>query len=206
MLAEGSRYLAPIRDVVWAAHAGDDYRKQNVGYRTAPAPINPFHEQVWQHEMAADNNGEVPVALVNDALGLGFEVTTRKDQFPCMYQWQNFQSAHYALGIEPSTNHVLGQGAARERGEMIWLEHGDERRYDTRFRILTSADEIAASEARIRRHSRILCWFVSPECNTATPSPKRPRNLPQSWGVRTISGTSTSTCLPADTTDWAARR
>jgi hypothetical protein len=110
VLAEGSRYLAPIREVVWAAHAGGDYRRQNVGYRTAPAPTNPFHEQVWQHEMAADANGEVPVALVNDALGLGFEVTTRKDQFPCMYQWQNFQSAHYALGIEPSTNHVLGQG------------------------------------------------------------------------------------------------
>ena len=38
VLAEGSRYLAPIADVVWAAHAGDDYRKQGVGYRTMPAP------------------------------------------------------------------------------------------------------------------------------------------------------------------------
>ena len=62
--------------------------RQNVGYRTMAAPINPFHEQVWQHEMTPDASGEVPVALVNDALGFGFEVTTRKDQFPCMYQWQ----------------------------------------------------------------------------------------------------------------------
>ncbi|MDP3523935.1 MAG: DUF4432 family protein, partial [Hoeflea sp.] len=64
-------------------------------------------------------------------------------------QWQNFQSAHYAIGIEPSTNHVLGQKAARDRGEMIWLEHGEERSYDSRFRVLTNAAEIAASEARI---------------------------------------------------------
>jgi hypothetical protein len=149
VLAEGSRYLAPIRDVVWAAHAGEDYRRQDVGYRTMPAPKVNFHEQVWQHEMAADSEGEVPVALVNDALGIGFEVVTRKDQFPCLYEWQNLQAGHYALGIEPSTNHVTGHGPARERGELIWLEHGEERRYDSTFRILPDHAAIAAAEQRI---------------------------------------------------------
>ncbi len=149
VLAEGSRYLAPVRDVVWAAHAGDDYTKQSVGYRTLPAPQMQFHEQVWQHEMSADANGEVPVALVNDRLGIGFEVVTRKDQFPCMYEWQNLQAGQYALGIEPATNHVLGHGAARDRGELIWLEHGEERRYDSTFRVLGDVADIAASEARI---------------------------------------------------------
>ncbi|GAB1584459.1 aldose 1-epimerase family protein [Phyllobacterium phragmitis] len=149
VLAEGSRYLAPIRDVVWAAHAGENYLKQNVGYRLVPAPQMRFHEQVWQHEMGADGDGEVPVALVNDRLGIGFEVVTRKDQFPCMYEWQNFQAGQYALGIEPSTNHVQGHGAARERGELIWLEHGEERRYDTTMRVLPDLAAIAASERRI---------------------------------------------------------
>jgi hypothetical protein len=149
VLSEGSRYLAPIRDVVWAAHAGVDYQKQSVGYRTMPSPQISFHEQVWQHEMAADANGEVSVALVNDKLAIGFQVTTRKDQFPCMYEWQNLQAGQYALGIEPSTNHVLGHGAARQRGELIWLEHGQERRYDTKLRILGDAAAIAASEGQI---------------------------------------------------------
>ncbi|MBL0372785.1 aldose 1-epimerase family protein [Rhizobium sp. KVB221] len=150
VLAEGSRYIAPIRDVVWAAHAGADYKKQDVGYRTMPAPQKNFHEQVWQHEMGADSNGEVPVALVNEDLGIGFEVITRKDQFPCMYEWQNLQAGQYALGLEPSSNHVLGKDYARDKGELIWLEHGDERRYDTTFRILASKDEIASEEKRIR--------------------------------------------------------
>ena len=154
VLAAGSRYLAPIRDVVWAGHAGADYRKQQVGYRTLPGPQHNFHEQVWQHEMGVDALGEVPVALVNDRLGLGLEVTTRKDQFPCQYEWQNLQQGQYALGIEPSTNHVLGNKAARERGEMIWLAHGDERRYDTVFRVLDGATAIAASEARISAIAR----------------------------------------------------
>ncbi len=149
VLAEGSRYLAPIADVVWALHDGEDYRKQGVGYRTMQGPHHAFHEQVWQHEMAADGNGLVPVALVNDEFGIGFEVVTHKSQFPCMYEWQNLQAGQYALGLEPSTDHVLGHAAAEERKELTWLEHGDERNYDTLFRILTNAEEIAAAQSRI---------------------------------------------------------
>ncbi|MER8751503.1 aldose 1-epimerase family protein [Mesorhizobium sp. M1050] len=149
LLDEGARYLAPIRDVVWAGHDGERYEAQKVGYRTVPAPRLGFSEQVWQHDMAADGNGEVPVAVVNDRLGLGFEVVTRKDQLPCAYEWQNFQAGQYALGIEPSTHHVLGNLAARERGEMIWLEHGEGRSYDAVFRVIDGAGAIAAAERRI---------------------------------------------------------
>ena len=149
LLDEGARYVAPIRDVVWAAHGGERYRAQGVGYRTMPAPVDGFVEQVWQHELSADDKGEVPVAVMNDRLGLGFEVVTRKDQLPCAYQWQNFQAGQYALGLEPSTHHVLGDIAARERGEMIWLEHGESRSYEARFRILDGRERIAESDARI---------------------------------------------------------
>lgn len=153
VLEDGARYLAPIRDVVWAAHA-DSYAAQGVGYRTMPGPQQDFHEQVWQHDMGADGQGRVPVALVNDRLRLGFMVTTRKDQFPCQYEWQNLQAGQYALGIEPSSHHVLGNLAARERGEMIWLRHGDERRYDTVFSVLDGVEAIAGAEAEIAAIAR----------------------------------------------------
>ena len=149
VLAAGSRYLAPITDVVWAAHE-PRYRAQGVGYRTIPGPKDSFVELVWQHEAAPDAAGEVPVSVVNDRIGLGIEVTTRKDQLPCLYEWQHFQAGGYALGIEPSTHHALGDLAARKRGEMIWLQGPQSRCYDSRFRFLDGAAEIAASEARIR--------------------------------------------------------
>jgi hypothetical protein len=148
VVAEGSRYVAPIREVLWAAHA-DSYRDQATGYRTFPAPIANFHEQVWQHEMAPDADGRVSVAIVNERLGFGFEVVTRKDQFPAMYEWQNLHAGHYAVGIEPSTNHVLGKEFARERGELIWLEHGDERRYDSVLRVLPDGEAVADAVRRI---------------------------------------------------------
>ena len=149
VLDEGARFLAPIKDVVWAAHAGEAYRRQKVGYRTLTGPQINFHEQVWQHELGADKEGRRSVAVVNDRIDMGFEVTTRSDQFPCLYEWQNFQAGQYALGIEPSTNHVLGNLAARKRNELIWLDHGDERRYESEFRVLAGKDEIAAAEKRI---------------------------------------------------------
>lgn len=149
LVDEGSRYLAPVRDVVWAAHAGEAYRAQGVGYRTLPAPRANFREQVWQHELAADADGLVPVAVANDRIGLGFEVVTRKGQFPCMYQWQNFQAGHYVMGIEPSTHHALGNTAARDRDEMIWLEHDESRSYEATFRVLDGQAEIDEAERRI---------------------------------------------------------
>ena len=150
---EGSRYLAPIRQTVWASHEAQ-YRDQGVGYRTLTGPRPHFHEQVWQHEMMADANGRVPVAIVNERFdgghGLGFLVESGKAEFPAQFEWQNLQEGQYAVGIEPSTNHVMGKPFAEERSELIWLEHGDEKRYTTRFAVLDGAESIADCERRIR--------------------------------------------------------
>ncbi|HEX4768362.1 MAG TPA: aldose 1-epimerase family protein [Lichenihabitans sp.] len=151
LLDEGSRLLAPIADVVFAAHAGEDYRGQDVGYRRMVAPQDDFREQVFEHDLTADGEDRVPYAVINDALGFGFEVEVRKSQLPTLTEWQNFQAGQYALGVEPGSNHVKGQGFARERGELIILRHGEERRYDCRFRVLDGPAAIAASEDRIRR-------------------------------------------------------
>jgi Domain of unknown function (DUF4432) len=149
IIDEGSRYLAPIREVIWALHEDQGLDAQGVGYRRCPAPMFGFAEQVWEHDMAADAAGHVPVAVVNDRIGFGIQIETRKDQLPCSYEWQNFQAGHYVVGAEPSTHHVKGNNFARERGEMIWLEAGEERHYDTSFRVLDGANEIARAEARI---------------------------------------------------------
>lgn len=149
VIAEGARYLAPVKQAIWAGHGANAYRTQNVGYRTMPAPQRNFFEQVWQHEMQADAHDKVPVAVVNDAIGLGFLVETSKSEFPCYLEWQNFQQGQYVIGVEPSTHHVLGKTFAQERDELIWLEHDEGRSYTTRMEILDGTEAIAAAEARI---------------------------------------------------------
>lgn len=154
VIDDGARLVAPIADVVWAGHAGASYRAQGVGYRRCPAPQPAFGEQVWQHELRANAQGEVPVAVMNDRLGLGFQMVTHKVQLPCAYQWQYFQSGNYAMALEPSTHHVLGDTAARDRGEMIWLQAGEGRDYALRFAVLDGAAAIAGAEAAITAIAR----------------------------------------------------
>jgi Domain of unknown function (DUF4432) len=150
LLAEGARYVAPITDVVWAAHGGADYRKQGVTYNTFAGPREGYREQVWQFEISADAKGQVPVAVVNDKLALGLLVETSKAEFPCQYQWQNCQAGMYTVGIEPSTNHILGRDYAKQKGELIWLEHGEEKNYTTKFMVLDGAKALDAAEKRVR--------------------------------------------------------
>ena len=150
VLDEGSRFLAPVADVVMASHAGEGYRRQGVGYRAMPGPRDGFTEQVWEHDLAADADGRVPYAVVNDALGFGLAVEVVKAQLPCFTEWQHFQAGAYALGIEPGTNHVPGHAFARERGELAMLKHGEERRYDLTLKVLDGAGAVAAAEGRIR--------------------------------------------------------
>jgi hypothetical protein len=156
LLSDKSRYIAPVSDVVWAAHGGKDYRKQGVTYKTFSGPHEAYREQVWQFEMAADKNGMVPVAVANDAMGYGIVIETSKKEFPCQMQWQNFQAGMYTVGIEPLTNHVLGKAYAKDKSELIWLEHGEERSYTTRFSVLDGASDIASAEKRIRAIARDL--------------------------------------------------
>ena len=107
--------------------------------------------------------------MVNDRIGLGIEATTQKEQFPCAYQWQYYQSGAYVMGIEPSTHHVLGNQAARDRGEMIWLGPQEARQYQTRFTVLDGAAQIAKCETAIRANA------AQPYGDFPTPSGQFPR-------------------------------
>jgi hypothetical protein len=162
LLDTGTRFLAPIEHTLWASHA-DVLAGQSTSYRSVPAPTPDFREQVWQHDLRADAQGRVPMAVVNDALGFGVEIETHKAQLPCAIQWQNFRSGNYVMGIEPATHHVKGNLFARERGEMIWLNAQDSRSYDTRITVLNTPDQIATSEARISA--------ICPQPDTDYPTP-----------------------------------
>jgi len=57
----------------------------------------------------------------------------------------------YALAMEPSTNRDAGRADARERGELRWLEPGEQRRYDLEIGALAGAAAIDSFAARVSR-------------------------------------------------------
>ena len=144
---EGTEFVAPIASTLWAS---DSTTQQGVSYRTLPEPQQGFVEQVYEHEIVPDAEGRNHVALLAPDKTIGVEVSWTAAGMPHFFEWQNLRNGQYAVGLEPSTHHVDGDGAARDDGSMIWLEHGDSRSYDTTIRVLEGAAEVDAARAGIR--------------------------------------------------------
>jgi len=136
LLEEGARFEAPIARTSWAS---DSVAAQGASHLVLGAPQSGFVEQVYAHDLTADSSGLVRARLVNDRLGLAFELEYDQSQFPSFFQWLHLREGAYAVGFEPSTHAVGGEQAARDDGTMIWLAAGESRTYSTTFRILDAA-------------------------------------------------------------------
>jgi hypothetical protein len=150
LLDDGAELLVPSRAIVHAMH--QDLRAQGTGYRIQGPPRPDFREQVYEHDLVAGADGMAPAALINPKLGTGgFGIRLDYDRaaLPCLIEWQCLQSGLYALGMEPSTNHVQGRVFAEQRGELAIMEHGEVRCYRTRLSVLDGAEAIAAARRAI---------------------------------------------------------
>jgi Domain of unknown function (DUF4432) len=101
-------------------------------------------------------------ALINPALGFGIRLDYDRAVLPCLIEWQCLQSGLYVLGIEPSTNHVLGRKFAEERGELMFLDYGEARSYRTRLSVLDGTAAIAAARLDIEALHPPLADFAAP--------------------------------------------
>ncbi len=144
---EGTEFVAPIAQHLWAS---DSTTQQGVTYRTLPEPIRGFVEQVYEHELVAGPDGRHRVALLRADGALGVEVSWDASGMPNFFEWLNLREGQYGVGLEPSTHHVGGDGAARDDGSMTWLEHGESREYRTTIRVLEGERETAAVRDAIR--------------------------------------------------------
>jgi Domain of unknown function (DUF4432) len=162
LLDEGAELLVPSRAIVHAVHG--DLHAQGVGHRLQGPPKADFSEQVYQHDVVAGPEGMTAAALINPALRGGFGIRLDYDRaaLPCLIEWQCLQSGLYVLGIEPSTNHVLGRKLAEERGELMFLDHGEARHYRTRLSVLDGAAAIAAARRGIEALHPPLADFTEP--------------------------------------------
>jgi hypothetical protein len=149
LLDRGVEFLAPIRAIVHTVH---EPRAQAAGYRVQGPPRADFREQVYQHDVVAGADGMAPAMLINPVLGaggFGIRLDFDRNALPCLIEWQCLQSGLYVLGIEPSTNHVLGRRFAEARGELIELQHGETRLYRTRLSVLDGPAAIDAARREV---------------------------------------------------------
>jgi hypothetical protein len=133
-------YPAPAGTVVSEASTAE--------YRRLTGPDPAWVEECYEHDMRPGADGRVHAAIVNRAAGLGIVQTYRAEQLPHHITWRQLGVGSYAVAMEPSTNRDAGRFDARERGELILLGPGEERRYDLELTVLDGVAEIEAFAER----------------------------------------------------------
>jgi hypothetical protein len=141
----GSEYLIPAP----AGAPVAEYPTKD--YRQLTPPAAGFPEECYEHQVVAEPEGTVPVAIVNRRIGLGAYQVYRRDQFPFHTMWRMLGEGTYGVAMEPTTNRDAGRFDARERGELAYLAPGESRRYDIEIGALDGAAAIDAFGSRVER-------------------------------------------------------
>ena len=106
-------------------------------WRNLQTPTAGYAEQVFRHELAADDEGKVHVELENPVLGIGLRWTYDKDSLPHLFQWKMMGEGLYVLGIEPANSSGIdGRQAARRDGDLPHLAPGESRRYALELEVI----------------------------------------------------------------------
>lgn len=96
-------------------------------YRRIEEPVDGGSEQVFFHDVCADADGKVRLAIKNPALGMQLRLTYEKNVLPRLVQWKSMVSGDYVLGLEPANCLVFGRKYEEENQTLCWLESGEER-------------------------------------------------------------------------------
>ncbi len=150
IVAEGSELLAPTTQVI----PRDEQAAVDVdNHARCDAPTADFRERVYYHEMEADADNHVYIALVNRQFdggrGIGLYVKYHRTQFPRFVQWKMCSEGAYVIGLEPANCWVEGQEKERDRGTLQYIEPVGRKHYEAEIGVLTSNEEISNIENRI---------------------------------------------------------
>ncbi|MCC6314906.1 MAG: aldose 1-epimerase family protein [Thermomicrobiales bacterium] len=140
---DGAELLVPASNpVARGAHSAE-------GYTRFHGPEAGYVEQVTEHDVAAEADGSVPVAIVNRARGIGVYEVFNQNQLPHHFIWRMLGRGTYVVGIEPSTNSTSGRLADKAQGKLTVLEPGQCRAYDLELGALNGAAEIDVFANRV---------------------------------------------------------
>jgi hypothetical protein len=137
LLQAGSRLVAPSQEVIPRDEVAAPGLDEHTQFH---APTPGYAEQVFFHQMRADDDGFVKVVLRNDALGIGLQLRYRQQELPWFTQWKQMGWGTYTLGVEPGNCRPEGRVAAREREALVELAPGEQVNYRVEINVLEGVE------------------------------------------------------------------
>ena len=112
-------------------------------------PTPDYAEQVFYHDLKADNEGNTCVALINKNLEIGVAIHFSKNQLFNFTQWKQMGEGDYVMGMEPCNCYVGGRIDPRNATVREYLEPGEIRNFDLTIELLSGLGEINAMIKKI---------------------------------------------------------
>jgi hypothetical protein len=103
-------------------------------------PTPGYQEQVYYHDLPANEHGWAGLELVNRARHLQLGVRYQKATLPILVQWKMMGQGTYVLGLEPANCHVSGRSQERTRGTLQFLQPGEVREFRVEITVEDSAE------------------------------------------------------------------
>lgn len=132
LLDEGAVIDIPAVETVLR---GED-TQTSLNWREMEAPEDGKPEEVFFHQVQADENGDTYATVINKELGLGLKVHYNKNQLPNLTQWKSAASGDYALGLEPCNCRVSGQTWEKENHTLKTLKGGEKKVVELKFEVI----------------------------------------------------------------------
>ena len=119
--------------------------KEGNDFKKCPPPIidhSGAGEEVAFIDPTADSNGQSVCGLHNTRLGIAVALRFKKEQLPCLTNWQHWGKGEYVTGLEPGTNPPIGQSKARQQKQLIFLKPGESKSYDLELEVFDNQKSI----------------------------------------------------------------
>lgn len=146
----GAKFVAPFRrmcprdeNAVAELDAWDAFRE----------PIPGCAETCYLFDLAAEENGDTSVALLNAKGNRGLSLSFNKNDFPYFTLWktQRPNGDIYVSGIEPSVNFPNRRSFEKKQGRVVPLGAGETKNFRFQFDVLTGVDAIEERVHYIQR-------------------------------------------------------
>ena len=145
-LDEGTRFYIPTRKVTPRDEASTGHEDE---YNVMDAPKDNEPEYVFIHDVAANAEGNVVVAVVNEELQLGLKLEFSQKYLPYFMEWKSTASGDYVVGLEPSNSSVYGRAYHEENKNVHMLAPFEKETNVLKFTVLDGAEEIAAAISEV---------------------------------------------------------
>ena len=106
-------------------------------------------EEVFFHQVLADENGMAVAVLATDDFGLALEWDTAHE--PYLTQWKNYRNGTYVCGVEPGNCLPEGQNRAQREGRLVHLAPGERQSFRNKLTVLDGAAAVQSTRARVGR-------------------------------------------------------